>query len=63
MASKVSYYCNGFTAEGWVCDKAPECARFNLSATVSRLCYSGYSFFVPKVTDKDHSEQVANNGS
>ncbi len=59
MASKFSYHCKGVTEEGWVCDKAHLCARCNpLSTRVSRLCYSGFSFFIPRITD-EYSAAVA----
>jgi len=63
MASKFSYHCKGKNDEGWICEKSDQCARCDpISNRVFRLCYSGFSFFIPRATNEQHSDQRVSNG-
>lgn len=51
------YHCEGILEEGGTCKRADQCARFNKLATrVSRICYSGFSFFIPRNPDERSSD-------
>lgn len=60
MMRKFSCHCQGKIEGGGLCPRAEQCARFNQLATrISRLCYSGYGFFVQKVIDEHCSPAQA----